>query len=547
MKALKNKITEKSSTTIYTGLKRLCSVGRIFLLVGLLPVAAMAQQNDEQQLEKAVRKLMMAHLAVGNLYVDTVDYGKLTEDAIVGMLSKLDPHSTYTNARDTKSLNEPLEGNFEGIGVQFNILEDTLVVIQPVSKGPSEKVGILAGDRIVSVNDTAIAGVKMKREDIMRRLRGPRGTVVNLGVLRTGVDGKLTFRVTRDKIPVTSLEAAYMATPVTGLIRFGSFGRTTYREVRDAMERLKEQGMKNLILDLQQNGGGYLDIAVAIANEFLAEGDLIVYTQGRRVPYHEERARGAGSFRDGKLVVLVDEYSASASEILAGAIQDQDRGVVVGRRTFGKGLVQRPVDLPDGSMIRLTTARYYTPSGRSIQKPYEKGNNEKYGRDVIERFNRGELIHADSIHFPDSLRFKTLRQGRTVYGGGGIMPDYFVPLDTNTYTKYHRELMAKSVIINTNLKYIDKYRKRLRAEYPTFADFKARYEVPAEAIRILEAEADKMKVQPADEEERQASMPRIRLHLKALVARDLWDMSEYFEIMNGENPVVRKALEIIEN
>ncbi|MCM1108448.1 MAG: S41 family peptidase [Clostridium sp.] len=516
------------------------------VLWGIFVVSgAWAQQSVDKQMENSFRKLMMAHLAVGNLYVDTVNFEKLAEDAIVGMLSKLDPHSTYTNAKDTKSLNEPLEGNFEGIGVQFNMLEDTLVVIQPVSKGPSERVGILAGDRIVSVNDTAIAGVKMKREEIMRRLRGPKGSVVNLGILRAGVDGTLAFAVKRDKIPVTSLEAAYMAAPGVGLIRFGSFGRTTYREVREAMDRLKESGMRHLILDLQQNGGGYLDIAVSLANEFLAEGDLIVYTQGRRVPYHEERAKGSGSFLDGKLVVLVDEYSASASEILSGAIQDQDRGVVVGRRTFGKGLVQRPVDLPDGSMIRLTTARYYTPSGRSIQKPYEKGNNEKYGQDVVDRFNRGELIHADSIHFPDSLRFKTLRKGRTVYGGGGIMPDYFVPLDTNAYTKYHRELMAKSVIINTNLKYIDKNRNRLRSAYSTFADFKAGYEVPDEVIRLLEAEAEKAKVKPADEDERLRSLPRIRQHLKALVARDLWDLSEYFEIMNETNPIVQKALEII--
>lgn len=538
MKEIKNK-------PVLSRICRCFSFGWFALFLLLASGNLKAQENEGKQIENSFRKLMMAHLAIGNLYVDTVDFNKLTEDAIVGMLSKLDPHSTYTNARDTKSLNEPLQGNFEGIGIQFNILEDTLMVIQPVNNGPSEKVGILAGDRIVTVNDTAIAGVKMKREDIMRRLRGPKGTVVKLGVLRMGLDEQLTFSVKRDKIPVTSLEAAYMATPTTGLIRFGSFGRTTYNEVMEAMQRLREQGMQNLILDLQQNGGGYLDIAVALANEFLEAGDLIVYTQGRKMPYREERAKGSGSFLSGKLIVLVDEYSASASEILAGAIQDQDRGRIVGRRTFGKGLVQRPVDLPDGSMIRLTTARYYTPSGRSIQKPYEKGDNEKYGKDVIDRFNRGELIHADSIHFPDSLRYKTLRKGRVVYGGGGIMPDYFVPLDTNAYTKYHRELMAKGVIINTNLKYIDKNRKRLRAEYPTFADFKARYEVPEEALKLLQAEADKMKVKPADEDERQRSLPRIRLHLKALVARDLWDMSEYFEIMNTENPLVQKALELM--
>ena len=385
-----------------------------------LPSPVNAQRMDDKR-EQAVRKLVQSTVMINALYVDTVNMDRQVEDAIVGMLSKLDPHSSYTNAKDTKKLNEPLQGNFDGIGVQFNMLEDTLVVIQPVAGGPSEKVGIIAGDRIVSVNDTAIAGVKMSREEIMGRLRGPKGTKVNLGIIRRGVNGIHTFKVTRDKIPVKTLDAAYIVEPGIGLIRFSSFGATTKDEVTDAMKRLKEQGMQSLILDLQGNGGGYLGAAAEIASMFLPKGDMIVYTRGRGdVQLQEFRATGGGEFMDGDLVILVDEYTASAAEIVSGAVQDQDRGVIVGRRTFGKGLVQRPINLEDGSMIRITVARYYTPSGRCIQKPYEKGNSKSYARDVIERFNHGELTSADSIHFPDSLRYSTLRKQRTVYGGGGI-------------------------------------------------------------------------------------------------------------------------------
>ena len=365
------------------------------------------QNNVQSDLEKNIQKLVMASVMINNFYVDSVDSKKLTEDAINGILMKLDPHSAYTNAADTKKFTEPLEGSFEGIGVQFNMLEDTLLVIQPVPKGPSERVGILAGDRIVSVADTAIAGVKMSREEIMHRLRGKKGTIAHLGVVRRGIKDTLYFDVKRDRIPVNSVDAAYMVTPNIGLIRFNNFAQTTHDEVVQAIKKLKEQGMKDLIIDLQQNSGGFLQAAADIASEFLPKGDMIVYTKGRSVPSQEFRSSGGGAFQEGKVAVLIDEYSASAAEILSGAIQDQDRGIVVGRRSFGKGLVQRPFDMPDGSMIRLTTARYYTPSGRSIQKPYEKGKGLDYAKDVINRYNKGELTNADSIHFPDSLRYQT--------------------------------------------------------------------------------------------------------------------------------------------
>ena len=504
------------------------------------------RNNTMSDLEKNLQKLVMAGVMINNFYVDSVDSKKLAEDAINGILSKLDPHSAYTNASDTKKFTEPLEGSFEGIGVQFNILEDTLLVIQPVPKGPSEKVGILAGDRIVSVADTTIAGVKMSREEIMHRLRGPKGTVAKLGVVRSGIKDTLQFNVVRDKIPVNSVDAAYMVTPTIGLVRFNNFGQTTHKEVVDAIAKLQKEGMKDLIIDIQQNSGGFLQAAAEIASEFLPKGDMIVYTKGRSVPSQEFRSRGGGCFLEGRVVVLIDEYSASAAEILSGAIQDQDRGIVVGRRSFGKGLVQRPFDMPDGSMIRLTTARYYTPSGRSIQKPYEKGKGLDYAKDVINRYNKGELTNADSIHFPDSLRYQTLRKGRTVYGGGGIMPDYFVPLDTMRYAKCYRELSAKSIIINTNLRYIDKNRKKLSKAYPTFQQFKDNFQVPQEVINDIFAEGEKQNIRPKDEEERQKAIDNIQLIVKGLVARDLWDMSEYFAIIYQDDDVVKKAVELLQ-
>ncbi|MBO4825797.1 MAG: S41 family peptidase [Prevotella sp.] len=514
-----------------------------FCLLCCLQASAQLRFNLGQNSPQS--KLQWAEAAINSLYVDSVDEGKLVEDAIRGMLKELDPHSSYATPKEVKSMNEPLQGNFEGIGVQFNMVEDTLIVIQPVTNGPSEKVGIVAGDRIVLVNDTAIAGVKMSKEDIMKRLRGPKGTKVRLGVARRGVKDLLSFTVTRDKIPVKTIDGVYMVKPGVGYIRIGSFGATTYNEFMQGIEQLKQQGMKDLLLDLQDNGGGYLQAAADIANEFLGRGDLIVYTEGRRVPRSEYKADGRGVLRDGKVVVLINEFTASAAEIVTGAIQDHDRGMVVGRRSFGKGLVQRPIDLPDGSMIRLTVAHYYTPTGRCIQKPYKKGDLKDYEMDLDNRLKRGELTNPDSIHFADSLKYKTLRKGRTVYGGGAIMPDYFVPLDTLQYTRYHRQLSAKSIVISQSIKFIDNNRKQLRARYANFEQFKADFEVPQSLVDTIVAEGEKQKVKPKDEEELQRTLPYLRNQLKALVARDLWDMSEYFQIANEQSHIYQKGLEVM--
>ena len=519
---------------------------RICIIAGLLAcffsiTAIQAQENKKN--DSPIRKLTLAQFAIANLYVDETDADKLVESAIMGMLEELDPHSTYSNAEEVKKMNEPLQGNFDGIGIQFNIAEDTLFVIQPVSGGPSEKVGIRAGDRIIMVNDTLIAGVKMTTDDITRRLKGPKGTKVDVKVVRRGVDEPLSFTIKRDKIPVYSLDASYMITPKIGYIKINRFGATTYEEFMDALASLKGQGLQDLILDLQGNGGGYLNAAIDIANEFLGAGELIVYTEGRRNPRHEFFAKGNGKHQSGRLVVLVNEYSASASEIVAGAVQDWDRGMVVGRRTFGKGLVQRPIDLPDGSMIRLTVARYYTPAGRCIQKPYE--SIEQYNADLIERYNRGEMMSADSIHFPDSLKCTTLKKGRVVYGGGGIMPDYFVPVDTTLFTKYHSRLSNKGVLLKVHFQLIDAHREEWTKKFDDYAVFSRDFELDEAMMQQLIEEGKKEGV-AYNEEEFRKSEPLIKLQLKALIARDLWDMNEYYHTINVVNESVKKAVELLE-
>lgn len=501
-----------------------------------------AQEKKYTKENNPVRKLQLAQFAIANLYVDQVDDNKLVESAIKGMLEELDPHSTYSTPEEVKRMNEPLQGNFDGIGIQFNMAEDTLFVIQPVSGGPSEKVGILAGDRIVEVNDTVIAGVKMSTEDVMRRLKGPKGTLVDVKVLRRGVPELLSFTIRRDKIPVYSLDASYMIAPQTGYIKINRFAATTHAEFMNALASLKSQGMKDLILDLQGNGGGYLNAAIDIANEFLGDEELIVYTEGRRSARRDFYADGNGKHQYGKLVVLVDEYSASASEIVSGAVQDWDRGMVVGRRTFGKGLVQRPIDLPDGSMIRLTISRYYTPAGRCIQKPYE--NTENYAADLIERYNRGEMMSADSIHFPDSLKCTTLKKGRTVYGGGGIMPDYFVPVDTTLYTDYHRQISYKGVLLKVHYQLIDTYRKDWNKKYKDYASFAQKFEMTEPMMQRLKDEAAKAGI-AYNEEQYRKSEPLLKLQLKALIARDLWDMNEYYHTINVADESVKKALELL--
>ncbi|MBR5467521.1 MAG: S41 family peptidase [Bacteroidaceae bacterium] len=499
----------------------------------------------QKKLDEQMRKLIISAVTINDHYVDTVDTEKLVEDAIRGMLEKLDPHSQYSTAEETRRLNEPLQGSFDGIGVQFNILDDTLMVVQTITNGPSEKAGVMAGDRIVSVNDTTIAGVKMPQEEIVKRLRGPRKTLARLGVLREGIDEIIYFDVVRDKIPLNSLDASFMITSRTGLIRFSNFAITTHSEVVEAIEKLQSQGMRNLIIDLTQNGGGYLQASAEIASEFLPKGDMIVYTEGRAYGRKEFRSIGGHAFQEGRIVVLVDEYSASASEILAGAIQDQDRGFVVGRRTFGKGLVQRPVDLPDGSMIRLTISKYYTPSGRCIQKPFEKGKAQDYRMDVINRFNKGELTNADSIHFPDSLKYQTLKKARIVYGGGGIMPDYFVPLDTTKNTLLYRQILAKRILVSENLRFMAKHRKELLREYPSFEEFKNHFEVPEKIVENIVVEGRKSVKEEVSPEDESKTIGLVRRMLKALIARDLWDMSEYFAIVYQDDDMVAKALELI--
>jgi len=542
----------------------LYSVGITLLLLCAQTVTA--QRNMGGMSEMQIRKMILSQSAIKQLYVDTVNDQKLVEDAIRGMLKELDPHSQYTPAKDVQALNEPLQGSFEGIGVQYNVNEDTLVVIQPTSGGPSEKVGIIAGDKIVTVDDSVIAGVKMSRAETMKRLRGPKGTKVKLGIIRQGIPGIQTFIVTRDKIPVYTLDAAYMIDEITGYIRISSFGQTTHAEFVKAAADLAGQGMRNLVLDLQGNGGGYLQAAVELADEFLADDEMIVYTDGRTTGRHEYHAK-PGKMTIDKIVILVDGYTASAAEIVSGAIQDNDRGIIVGRRTFGKGLVQRPIDLPDGSMIRLTVAHYYSPVGRCFQKPYVKGDKKSYDNDMMDRLNSGELMSADSIHFPDSLKYTT-KGGRIVYGGGGIMPDVYVPLDTTIYTRLYRELAAKSCIIQSTLKYLEKYRKPLIKQYniETYRKAKAkrfenkqydpkdltegfkRYEtdfsVPQEMIDILLEKAKESKIQYTDSM-LQATMPVLRIQLKALLARDLWDMNEYFQILNPSLEIYQHGLKAI--
>jgi len=514
----------------------------LFVVCSLVSLNLSAQSLDIDRTQ--MQKLQAAEFFISHFYVDSISDEKTVDAAIDGMLKQLDPHSTYIKAKDVERSTENLNGSFEGIGVQFNMVEDTLVVIQPVSGGPSEKKGVLAGDRIVTVNDTAIAGVKMSREEIMRRLRGPKDSKVRIGIVRNGVKGVNEFTIVRDKIPVHTLDASYMVDDSIGYIRLSSFGQTTLEEFMSAYNTLRTQGMRRLLLDLQGNGGGYLSAAVELANEFLPDGSLIVYTEGRRIPRQDFRANGRGRLQQLPVVVLVDSYTASAAEIVSGALQDNDRGTIVGRRTFAKGLVQRPFELPDKSVIRLTTSHYYSPSGRCIQKPYKPGQKQQYDDDINQRLKSGELLSADSIHFDDSLRYETLRLHRTVYGGGGIMPDRYVPLDTTQFTPLYRQLMARSCILNTSLRYMDKHRKKLRRTYPSFAQFRDHFQVPQELTDQLLAEATKQHVDYCDSTW-QPTRENAQLMLRAFLARDLWDMSEYFQMVNPINAIYLEGLKAI--
>lgn len=498
-----------------------------------------------QRMPANLQKLLNAEYAINALYVDSVDEKKLVEDAIVGMLEKLDPHSAFTTAKETKELEEPLQGEFSGIGIQYNMKQDTLYVIQTIVNGPSERVGILPGDRIIFVNDTTIAGVKLKNTDIQKKLRGKKGTKVTVKVKRGSNPELITFVITRDRIPLHSVDASYMLDSKTGYVKISSFGAKTYKEMMDALKKLKKEGMKQLIIDLSDNGGGYMDAAIQMVNEFLDKDQMIVYTEGSNSPRNEAKANGYGNFKDIKLVVLMSQYSASASEIFAGAIQDWDRGLVIGRRSFGKGLVQRPIKFEDGSMMRLTVARYHTPSGRCIQKPYTKGNKKGYDEDLLDRYNAGEYYNIDSIQFNDSLKYTSLVKKRTVYGGGGIMPDVFVPVDTTEYSKYYRDMLAKGVIYQFALDYVDKHRAELKANYKSVKDFDAKFHLTDADMKDFIAAGEKEKVK-YNEEQYNISKNVFHTFLKGLICRDVFsDDSAYSIIVSHSNKDLQEALRLI--
>ena len=509
-----------------------------FLLFVLITTQAQLRLSPEGvKLDRTIR-------LISDLYVDDVDKNKITEAGIRGMLEELDPHSSYLDKEEVRQMNEPLQGNFDGIGISFNMLTDTVYVMEVISGGPSQKVGLMPGDKIIYVNDTLIAGQKMSTQDIMSKLRGKKGTTAKVKVLRRGVSGLTEYSIIRDKIPINSIDASYMVNKNTGYIRLSRFGMNSLKEFHESLVGLKSEGMQNLLLDLTGNGGGILSTSTDITDEFLDGGKLMVYTEGRSQPKMSVNSTSKGVFQKGKLVILVDEGSASASEIVSGAVQDWDRGIIVGRRTFGKGLVQRQLPLTDGTMIRLTVARYYTPTGRGIQKPYNEGDKEAYNLDFINRFNHGEMITADSIQFPDSLKFETLINKRTVYGGGGIMPDVFVPIDTTVATPLHRQLIAKGVINRLTIGEVDNNRKQLLQTYPNVDAFKKDYTVSPELIDKIKELAKPEEIEWNDEEF-EKSQQLIFTQMKALIARDLYDSSAFYRIINDVDDIFLKGLEVI--
>jgi carboxyl-terminal processing protease len=512
------------------------------ILTFLLLSDLLAKAQSGQKVDPAMEKLATFFYQLEANYVDTINKDKLVEDAIVKVLEDLDPHSVYIPSEELKEMNEPLVGNFEGIGVQFNIIKDTIYVVQTIVGGPSEKLGILAGDKIITIDGQNVGGIGIKNADVLKKLRGSKGTIVKTGIKRKGLKDLIEFEIKRDKIPIYSIDASYMAEPTVGYIKLTRFSATTMDEFKKDLEELKQNGMKDLILDLQGNGGGYLNTAISLADEFLSDKKLIVYTQGRAYPKNETFATSAGGFEKGRLVILIDDGSASASEIVSGAIQDWDRGLIVGRRSFGKGLVQRPVPLPDGSQVRLTIQKYYTPSGRCIQKPYDEGVEEYY-KEKGERYLNGELLTADSINFPDSLKFFTDRK-RVVYGGGGIMPDVFVSIDTSFSTDYHTNLIRKGILNDYAFEIVDSERKNLLEKYPTVKDFIIGFNFSADQTNKLIEMAEKEEIKYNDEQYKK-SREMIESRLKALIAKDLWTVSAYYQVFNPLWPTYKKALELI--
>jgi carboxyl-terminal processing protease len=490
-------------------------------------------------------KLAQVMEKVSHYYVDSIDESKIAERAIVQMLHELDPHSSYLSKEEMEELSEELEGEFEGIGVSFNVLEDTIYIIRAIAGGPSERVGIMAGDRIVRINGETVAGIGITTQGVQGLLKGEQGSTVDVSVKRQNRGNLLEFTITRDKIPVNSLDAAYMVDGTIGYIKLSRFSHTTIDEFEQAMKSLKAEGMEDLILDLSANGGGWLPVAVELSDHFLSGNKEIVRTEGSKVPARTYRARRTGLFEEGNLVIMIDGSSASASEIVSGAIQDWDRGVIVGRRSFGKGLVQQPFLLNDGSLIRLTVARYYTPTGRLIQRSYENGY-EEYEQDLINRYNKGELTNADSIVFPENQRYKTLVLNRTVYGGGGIMPDYFVPLDTSAYSDYFRELIGRGIFNRFVLQYVDQNREEMQEDYPDFNAFNTAYIPSKETLDMLSSFAGREGL-GFNEKEWNISEAHISLLLKSYMARDLYGMEYFYEVYNTADEVFNKAVEILEH
>ena len=510
----------------------------------LLSLVSFAQNNQTLKTTEKDKLLTLLYY-IENYYVKDVDQHELIEDAIVNLLNELDPHSVYIPKEELQQTNEPLQGNFEGVGIQFNILEDTILVVATIPGGPSEKVGIMAGDKIITIDKENVAGIAINNKGVADRLRGKKGTQVTVEIKRNGLKKLIDFSITRDKIPLFSIDAAYMATNEIGYIKVNNFADKTPEEFHLALEKLQAKGMKSLIIDLQGNGGGYLKAVEKMADELLDAGKMIVYTEGKNSPKQNLMATSAGIWETGKVVVLVDQTSASASEILAGAVQDWDRGVILGRRTFGKGLVQRPFNLPDTSQIRLTIAEYFTPSGRFIQKSYAEGT-KAYRNELAERYESGELTDSMKVTFPDSLKFKTAN-GRIVYGGGGITPDVYVPIDTSGTSDYFWEALRKGIINNFALNYVDKHRKQLEKIYTNFAFFEENFETDESFLEEFYSYAEKEKL-TRNAAEIKASQVVLATRLKALIARNLFNEEAHYIIVNKAlNDSFNKAIEILES
>ena len=512
------------------------------LLFFILPFTLIHIQAQRQDPNTGVRKFNTLMQIIRYAYVDTINEGKLVEKAINETLQELDPHSVYIPKKEVQRANEPLEGNFDGIGIQFEILKDTITVVHPIPGGPSDKLGIMSGDKIIKIDGETVASKKIDNQFVLDHLRGKRGTKVVVSIYRKGKKDLIDYTITRDKIPINSIDAAYIITPGVGYINLNRFSQSSMQEFNAAITKLKAEGMTNLILDLRNNSGGYMGTAIELSDEFLGPDKLIVFTQGIRSQREDYFSSAKGQFQSGKLVIMINENSASASEIVAGAIQDWDRGIIVGRRSFGKGLVQRPFQLPDSSQVRLTTARYYNPSGKCIQKPYGDGV-DKYYEDFSLRVRHGELVHADSIKFPDSLKYFTSKK-RVVYGGGGIMPDIFIPWDSTPVSDYYLDLRRKNVINSYVADYVDQNRKTLQKNYPAFQTFDKKFNPDNEFMISFFDYAEKQGVKK-NEKDWEDSEKLIKAQIKGLIAQKLWDMNELYTIINQVDEEVLRAVEII--